>query len=276
MENINYYWNHGLTLLLAYAPKVLLAVVTLILGLWLVKKMSNVSEKLMAKNNMEVSLKKFLISLSSILLKTMLIISVISMVGIEPTSFVAVLASAGFAVGMALQGSLGNFAGGVLILMFKPFKVGDTIEAQGFTGTVGIIGIFNTTLKTFDNRTIIIPNSPLSSGPITNLTTEPTRRVDMAFSVSYKDDVSLAKQLINDLILNDERILKDPEPFVAVSELGSSSVNLTVRVWCETANYWNIYFDMQEKVKLEFDKSGITIPFPQTDLHVYNKLFKAE
>ena len=186
------------------------------------------------------------------------------------TSFIAVLGAAGLAVGLALQGSLQNFAGGVLILFFKPYKIGDFVDAAGYMGTVKEIQIFNTILKTPDNKTIIIPNGILSNASLTNFSTEPTRRVDMTFGIGYSDDILKAKSVLESLLKSDNRILNDPAYMIVVSELADSSVNLVVRAWCNSADYWGIYFSMQEKVKLEFDKQGISIPFPQRDVHVYN------
>ena len=192
-----------------------------------------------------------------------------SLVGIPMTSFIAILGAAGLAVGLALSGTLQNFAGGVMLLIFKPFNVGDFIEAQGFMGVVREIQIFNTILKTPDNKTIIIPNGGLSTGPMTNFSTEPTRRVDFSFGIGYSDDIDKAKSIIDGLIKNDNRILADPEPFIAVGELADSSVNFTVRVWVISEDYWGVHFDMIESVKKAFDKGGVSIPFPQTDVHLY-------
>ena len=222
----------------------------------------------MEKREVDASLRGFLNSMIGILLKIMLFISVIGMMGVQMTSFIAILGAAGLAVGMALSGTLQNFAGGVMLLIFKPFKAGDFINAQGFSGVVKEIQIFNTILKTGDNKTIIIPNGSLSTGPMTNFSTEPKRRVDFVFGIGYGDDVDVAKKVLNELIAADERIHKDPEPFIVVSELADSSVNLTVRVWADAANYWGIYFDMQEKVYKTFGKEGLNIPFPQMDVHV--------
>ena len=194
----------------------------------------------------------FLGSLLSVILKGILLISVASMIGIETTSFVAILGAAGLAVGLALQGSLSNFAGGVLIILFRPYKVGDFIDAQGHAGTVSAIQIFNTVLKTPDNKTIIIPNGSLSNGSITNFSTEENRRIDWTFGIGYGDDIDKAKSIIADLIKADTRIHATPEPFIAVSELGDSSVNIVVRVWSEAANYWAIFFDMQAKGEEDF------------------------
>jgi small conductance mechanosensitive channel len=241
----------------------------LILGFWIIKIVLKGMEKAMVKANTDESLRKFFHSLVGVLLKIILLISVASMVGIATTSFVAILGAAGLAVGLALQGSLANFAGGVLILFFKPFKVGDVVDAQGYLGKVHSIQIFNTILKTFDNKTVIIPNGAISGGSLTNFSTESTRRVDMTFGIGYGDDILKAKKVLHKLVEEDNRILKDPAPTIVVSELGDSSVNFIVRVWSAAADYWNIFFEMQEKVKLTFDREGISIPFPQRDVHLY-------
>jgi small conductance mechanosensitive channel len=267
MENFDL--NAIYDLAITYGLKILLAVVVLIIGLWIIKAILNAMGKNMEKRDVDPTLRQFLRSLLSMLLKIMLIISVISMLGVEMTSFVAILAAAGLAVGMALSGTLQNFAGGVMLVIFKPFKVGDFIDAQGYMGTVKEIQIFNTILKTPDNKTIIIPNGGLSTSSMTNFSTEPQRRVDFTFGIGYSDDIDKAKKVIEGLIAADDRILKDPAPFIAVSELADSSVNFAVRVWADAANYWGIFFDMTENVKKTFDKEGISIPFPQTDVHVH-------
>ena len=268
-ENFQFDMESIYPLVVDWGLKLLLALVTLVIGLWIIKIIMNGVKRAMEKRDVDATLRPFLISMLGIVLKIMLIISVISMVGIEMTSFVAILAAAGLAVGMALSGTLQNFAGGVMIMIFKPFKVGDFISAQGFSGTVNEIQIFNTILKTPDNKTIIIPNGGLSTGAMTNFSTEPQRRVDFTFGIGYSDDIDKARTVINGLIAADERILKDPAPFIAVSELADSSVNFVVRVWAESADYWGIFFDMTENVKKAFDKEGISIPFPQTDVHLY-------
>lgn len=193
------------------------------------------------------------------------------MLGVATTSFIAVLAAAGFVVGLALQGSLSNFAGGVLILVTKPFRVSDFIEAQGVMGTVNKIEILMTTLKTPDNKTIIIPNGSLSNSSITNFSTEKTRRVDMVFGISYSDNIDKAQKIIENLIKKDKRVLKDPNYQIVVSKLNDSSVDITVRAWTMSSDYWSFFFDMQKLVKEEFDKNKISIPFPQRDVHLYQK-----
>jgi small conductance mechanosensitive channel len=236
--------------------------------LWVIKIIQKAARRAFEKREVDVSLRGFFNSMTGILLKIMLFISVVGMLGVEMTSFIAILGAAGLAIGMALSGTLQNFAGGVMILIFKPFKVGDYIEAQGHAGSVSEIQIFNTILKTPDNKTIIIPNGGLSTGSMTNYSAEPQRRVDFVFGIAYGDDVDKARSVLLKLINADERILKDPEPFIAVSELADSSVNLVVRVWGDIANYWGIYFDLHEKVYKTFDKEGLNIPFPQMDVHV--------
>lgn len=265
------YLNKAIELVMEYGPKLILAILVLIIGMWIIKGIKKLVTKAMQKGQVEISLQKFLISMVTVLLKVLLLISVASMVGIATTSFIAILGAATFALGLALQGSLSNFAGGVLILLLKPFKVGDVIEAQGFVGKVHGIQIFNTSMKTFDNKMIYIPNGSLSNGSITNYSQEPVRRVDMTFGIGYGDDIKKAKEVLERLVKEDTRILKDPAPLIAVSSLGDSSVNFALKVWCDTAEYWNVYFDMQEKVKLTFDQENISIPFPQTDVHLFKE-----
>lgn len=269
MNDMQGYADQFYALAIFYGPKLLLAFLTLVIGLWVIRIVIRVLDKAMIRAEVEISLQKFLGSLVGMLLKVLLFISVASMVGIATTSFVAILGAAGLAIGLALQGSLANFAGGVLILLFKPFKVGDVIDAQGYVGKVNAIQVFQTILKTPDNKTIIIPNGPLSNGSITNFSTEPTRRVDMTFGIGYDDNVADAKRVLQSLAGADKRILKDPAPQIVLAELGDSSVNFYVRVWCKSEDYWDVYFDTHEKVKLAFDAEGISIPFPQRDVHVY-------
>jgi small conductance mechanosensitive channel len=259
-------WSMALT----YAPKLLLAILTLIIGLWVIKGITRSIKKVMEKRELDETLKPFILGLFSILLKVMLVIAVVGMVGVQMTSFIAILGAAGLAIGMALSGTLQNFAGGVVILIFKPFKVGDLLEAQGYLGVVKEIQLFNTILLSLDNKTIIIPNGGLSTGSMVNYSAQPTRRVDMSFGIGYTDDIDKAKGIMEELLNNHPKVLKDPAYFIAVSELADSSVNFTVRAWVNGADYWDVYFYMQETVKKEFDKNGIGIPFPQRDVHVYN------
>lgn len=257
------------SLIFAYGPKLIGAIVVLIVGMWVIKFLTRLATKVMDKRNMDASLKPFFRSLINITLKTLLVISVLTMLGIAMTSFIAILGAAGLAIGMAFSGMLSNFAGGVVLLVFRPFKVGDFIEAQGHSGTVQEIQIFNTVLKTPDNKTIIIPNGGLSTNSMTNFSTEARRRVDWVFGIAYGDDYNKAKNVIKSLCDSDTRILKDPEVFIALSELDDSSVNLVVRAWANSSDYWDIFFDMNEKVYKTFEKEGINIPFPQMDVHLH-------
>src|SRR5690554_2294519 len=241
--------------------------IALVVGMWLINRFVKVLDSKLGKK--DPTLNTFLCGLLSAVLKILLLISVASMIGIATTSFIAIIGAAGLAVGLALQGSLGNFAGGVLILLFKPFKVGDVIEAQGFLGSVREISILYTIVDTFDNRRVVIPNGQLSNASLTNMSVYDTRRCDMKFSISYNDDIDKAKAICKKLIEEDERALKDPAPLIVVGGLGESSVDLTVRAWTKSGDLWPFYWDMQEKVKKAFDAEGISIPFPQRDVHMY-------
>ncbi len=257
---------------LEFGYKLAGAILALIIGLWIIKVLTNGLASLMKKRDVDSSLQPFLRSMLNITLKALLVVSVLSMMGVEMTSFVAILGAAGLAVGMALSGTLQNFAGGVMILIFKPFKVGHVITAQGYTGTVYEIQIFNTILKTPDNNHIIIPNGGLSTGSLTNFSKEATRRVDWTFGIAYGDDVDKAREVLLELIKADERIKQDPEPFVKVSDLADSSVNFAVRVWVDAGDYWPVFFAMNESVYKTFPKEGLNIPFPQMDVHVSKDL----
>jgi len=261
------YVDQAIALVMTYAPKFVLAIVTLVIGLWLINRFVGVLDKKLGAK--DPTLNKFLCTLISILFKVMLLISVASMIGIATTSFIAVIGAAGLAIGLALQGSLGNFAGGVLILIFKPFKVGDTIEAQGFLGAVAEIQILYTVVNTFDNRRVVIPNGSLSNETLVNVSIYDKRRCDMTFGIHYDDDIDKALAILQRLFDEDERSLKDPEPRICVGSLGDNSVNLMFRPWVATDDLWPYYWDMHKKVKKAFDAEGITIPFPQRDVHVY-------
>lgn len=259
--------NQAIDIVLAYGPKLAAAIAVLMIGGWIVKLVIRGVDKGMQKGGIDPSLIPFLIGIVGMLLKVMLIISVLGMLGIEMTSFIAVLGAAGLAIGMALSGTLQNFAGGVIILLFKPFKVGDMIDAQGYLGSVHEIQIFNTILKTTDNKTIIIPNGGLSTSSMTNFSTEETRRVDWTISVGYGDDLDKARKVIKQLCDDDQRILKDPGVFIAVSELADSSVNFRVGAWVNAEHYWPVFFDMNENVYKTFNKEGLNIPYPQMEIH---------
>jgi small conductance mechanosensitive channel len=254
---------------LLYGPKLIGAIAVWIIGGWIIKAISSGVEKTLNKSKTDPSLMPFLMGIISGLLRIMLVITVLGMLGIEMTSFIAILGAAGLAVGMALSGTLQNFAGGVMILIFKPFKVGDVIEAQGYTGSVSQIQIFNTIMKTPDNKTIIIPNGGLSTSSMVNYSTEATRRVDWTIGIGYGDDVDKAKEVIKRLCEEDSRILKDPEVFIAVSALADSSVNFAVRAWVNAPDYWGVYFEMNEQVYKTFEQEGLNIPFPQMDVHIH-------
>jgi small conductance mechanosensitive channel len=258
-------------LAVTYGMKFVMAIVVLIVGLLVVKWITKAVVRLMKKGNVNDSLIPFLKSMLNILLKLMLVISVMGMVGIQMTSFIAVLGAAGLAVGLALQGTLQNFAGGVMILLFKPYEVGHFIETQGYMGTVKEIQIFTTVLSTPDNRKVIIPNSPMATGSITNFSAMPTRRIDFSFGIGYSDDIDKAKDILLKMAQKDERVLKDENPpAVMVDALGDSSVNLKLRTWVKSEDYWSLWCDTQEGVKKQFDAAGISIPFPQRDVHLYN------
>ena len=254
-----------------YGPDFITALITLIIGLWVIGMITRGIRKVMEKRGLDASLIPFLGTLINILLKVMLFISVIGMVGVEMTSFVAILGAAGLAIGLSLQGTLQNFASGVMILIFKPFKVGDVIDAAGFIGSVREIQIFNTIMATPDNRRIIIPNSAIAGNSLTNISAEPTRRVDWTFGIGYGDDYDKAKETLMGYIEADSRIMKDPAPFIALSELADSSVNIVVRVWVDPADYWGVFFDMNETVYKGFEKVGLNIPYPQMDVHVHKE-----
>lgn len=271
MEEVYNYTDQLGELIWLYGPKIVLALITLIAGLWIISIITKSIGKAMNKRQVDPSLAPFLRSMISAVLKVMLFISVIGMVGIEATSFVAVLGAAGLAVGLALQGTLQNFAGGVIILLLKPFKVGDWVDAAGYAGTIHAIQIFNTYLKTPDNKTIIIPNGQLANSSMINFSSEPRRRVDWTFGVGYGDSAQKTRDTLMELINADDRILKDPEPFIALSELGDSSVNFVVRVWVEAGDYWGVYFDMNENVYNKFNEVGLNIPFPQMDVHLHKE-----
>ncbi len=255
-------------LVVAYGVKVVMAIVVLIIGLWIIGRITKATDRMMEKQEVNISLRGFLKALISILLKVMLLISIAQMVGIQTTSFIAVLGALGLAVGLALQGTLANFAGGVMILLFKPFKVGDLIESQGHLGTVKEIHIFVTILLTPENKTVIIPNAAVSNNDIVNYTTEGLMRVDMVFGISYESNIKDAKDILLKIIENHPKVLKEPAPFVGVKELADSSVNLAVRPYSAPQDYWAVYFDVIEAGKIALDEAGITIPFPQMDVHM--------
>jgi small conductance mechanosensitive channel len=254
---------------MTYGSKLLLALLVLVIGWWLIGRVTGLMNAAMERAKVEITLRRFMRSLVGIGLKAVLLIIFASMVGVETASLIALLGAAGLAIGLALQGSLSNFAGGVLILFFRPFKANDVIEAQGFVGIVQEIQIFNTILRTLDNQRVVIPNGLLSNGCVKNLFVEPTRRVDLTFGISYGDDIGKAKAVLRQVVEADERILKDPVTDIFVSAHADSSVNFLVRPWVNSADYWPVYFGLMEEVKLAFDREDITIPFPQRDVHLF-------
>lgn len=268
-DSMQGYVDKAVEMAMEYGPQLVLAIVVLLVGLWIVNKVIDGVRAGLDKSNTDPTLAKFLGSLASVILKALLFISVAGMIGIETTSFIAVLGAAGLAIGLALQGSLANFAGGVLILLFRPYKVGDFIDAQGVMGTVAEIQIFTTIIRTGDNKRIIVPNGSISNGIITNFSAEAKRRVDFTFGIGYDDDIKKAKDTLKRIMGEDSRIHADPEPMVVVGELADSSVNFTVRVWVDAGDYWGVFFDTTEKVKLVFDEEGISIPYPQQDVHMH-------
>lgn len=252
-----------------FSLKILLALVLLLIGFKTVSIMSNGLKKVLAKRKIEKTLSSFFVVCFSAILRIVIVISILGYMGIDTTSFAALLASAGIAIGFALKGSLSNLAGGVLIVAFKPFKVGEFITAQGESGTVQEIQLMNTMLLTSDNKTVFLPNGPLSNGKVVNFSRQDTRRVDLIFGIGYGDDLKKAKEILVNIANSDERVLKEQPIVVAVSELADSSVNFVFRVFVNRVDYWNVYWDTVEKVKLSFDENGISIPFPQQDVHLH-------
>lgn len=256
-EVVEYVTNAALSL----GSKLIQIIVIWFVGRWLSKRLISMIKTMMMKKKTDASIQTFLVSFIDIVALIVLITIIISVIGIDTSSFIALFASAGVAIGMALSGTLQNFAGGVMVLLFRPYKVGDYIEAQGQAGTVKEIQIFNTLLQTPDNRVIIVPNGPLSTGIINNYSRESKRRVDFTFSISYGDDFELAQSVLLEIIGKDERILKDPAPFIQLSSMAASSIDITVRVWCNAADYWGIYFDMNKTVYKTFPAKGLNFPY---------------
>jgi small conductance mechanosensitive channel len=253
-----------------YGLQLLYAVGIFLIGRWLAKVISNFVEKMMIKSKFDLALIGFFKNLIYSGLLVFVIIAALSKLGIQTASVIAVLGAASLAVGMALQGSLSNFAAGVMIILFKPFSVDHYVNAGGVAGTVKEITIFNTILSTPDNVKVIVPNAQITAGSITNYSANNTRRVDLVIGISYGDDIKKAKNILTQTITSDARVLKDPAPTIAVSELADSSVNFVVRPWVKSSDYWGAYFDLTENIKLALDKNGITIPFPQQDVHIKN------
>lgn len=265
---LQHWIDRGFELIVIYGPKLLLAILTWLIGSWVIKLLLKGVKKAMERGNYDISLKKFLLNLMNWTLKIILITVVLGTVGIETTSFAAILAAAGLAIGLALQGSLANFAGGVLLMIFKPIKIGDFIEAQGEAGSVKEIQIFTTKLTSPDNKEIIIPNGKLSNDNIVNYSAMELRRVDLVFGVGYDSDIKKTKDILMNILTSHPAVLKEPAPLVRLVELADSSLNFNVRPWVKNADYWGTYYDITESTKDALDAAGIDIPYPhQVEIH---------
>jgi len=258
-------------LAITWGIKILGAIAIFIIGKWLAKVVTNLIKKALEKSKVDVTLVKFLGDLSYFGLLILVIIAALGTLGVDTTSFAAIVAAAGLAVGFALQQNVSNFGAGVVILFLRPFKIGDFVEIAGTAGVVDAIGIFNTTLKTGDNRIIIIPNSNIIGNNIVNYSREAIRRIDLVIGVGYEDDLKLVKQTLQEIVNSNEKILKDPAPAIALAELADSSVNFNVRPWVKSEDYWSVRSELLEKIKLTFDEKGINIPYPQMDIHLDQK-----
>ncbi len=267
-EDVNKYVDMAIQYGAEYGVRIIGAIAIFVIGKWVAKKLSAFIKKVMERGEIDPTLSAFIANIVDILLLVVVILAAVKNLGIDTTSFIAILGAAGLAVGLALQGTFGNIGSGVILILFRPFEVGNFVTAGGESGTVEAITLFNTTLLTPDNKVILIPNSTIASGNITNFSKKETRRVDFTFGIGYDDDLKKAKATLQEIIDADARILKDPAPFIGVGELGDSSVNFTVRVWVKASDYWGVHFDTTEKVKLTFDEKGISIPYPQMDVHL--------
>ncbi|MCD6388551.1 MAG: mechanosensitive ion channel [Desulfobulbaceae bacterium] len=252
-----------------YSLKIVGAILVFLIGKWLARYISNLLGKLLRKNNVDETLSTFLGQIIYYAMFVMVLIAAAGQLGINTTSFLTIVGAAGLAIGLALKDSLSNFASGVMLILFRPFKVGDVVTAGGQTGKVESIAIFSTVITTPDNQMVIVPNSSITSDVITNVNAKPTRRIDMVIGIGYDDNIGEAKSVLEDLIKADSRILSDPAPTIAVSELADSSVNFLVRPWVKTAEYWDVRWDLTEQIKLTFDEKGISFPYPQQDVHMY-------
>ena len=256
--------------LASIGTRILFAVLIIVIGRWVVKLLLKIINTALEKTTIEETVRIFVGNLLRTLFMIVVFIAAINQLGIETTSIIAMLGAAGLAIGLALQGSLANFAAGILIVTFRPYKVGDYIQAGSASGTVLDIQIFSTVLKTPDNKVIVIPNGTIMDGSITNYSEQPTRRVDIVASCGYEDDIDKVKQLLTDIINQDDRVLDEPEPLVALSELADNSINFVVRPWVNSSDYFPVYYSLLEQIKKRFDKEGISIPYPQRDIHIYN------
>ncbi len=255
----------------SYAWNILGAILIFLIGKWVARKMTTLLGKLLKRQKVDETLIQFLDNISYYSLMIVVLMAVADQLGIDTTSFLAIFGAAGLAIGLALKDSLGNFASGVMLVFFRPFKIGDVVSAGGVTGKVESISVFNTIFLTFDNQRMIVPNGQITNAVITNINANPTRRLDLVFGIGYEDDIIKAKALFKALLLAEPRVLKDPEPLIAVSELADSSVNFFVRPWVKTEDYWDVKFELTEKIKIALDEAGISIPFPQSDIHLYRE-----
>ena len=254
-----------------YALKLIAAVLVFLIGKWIARKIARILAILLENREIDVTLIGFLENITYYALLILVLIAAAGQLGINTTSFLTIVGTAGLAVGLALKDSLSNFASGVMLILFHPFRVGDVVNAGGATGVVESITIFNTIINTFDNQRVIVPNGSVTGNVITNVTANPTRRVDLIVGISYDDDIAQAKSILADLVKEDQRILDEPAPTIAVLELGDSSVNFVVRPWVKTEQYWDVFFDLTETIKTTFDAKGISIPYPQRDVHMVNE-----
>ena len=254
-----------------YSVKIIAAILIFLIGKWLAGRISRLTTKLLGKNNIDVTLVNFLESIIYYTLLIVVIIAAAGQLGINTTSFLTIVGAAGLAIALALKDSLANFSSGVMLIMFRPFRVGDFVNTGGVSGSVISIALFNTTLDTPDNQRVIVPNSSITSNVITNVTANDTRRVDLVIGIGYDDDIKKTKEVLKKVLEEEERVLDTPKANIAVSELADSSVNFVVRPWVKTSDYWDVYFDLTEKIKIVFDKEGISIPYPQQDVHMFNE-----
>lgn len=254
-----------------YSVKIIAALLILVIGKWLARRITNVITRLMEKNKVDITLVRFLDSIIYYSFMVMVVIAAAGQLGINTTSFLTIVGAAGLAIGLALKDSLSNFASGVMLVLFRPYRVDDFVDIGGVAGNVVSISLFTTELNTVDNQKVIVPNASITSNVITNVTANPTRRVDLVIGIGYNDDIKKAKEVIQGVLAEEKRILPEPAPLIAVSELADSSVNFVVRPWVKTGDYWGVYFALHENIKLALDANGISIPFPQQDVHMYQE-----
>ncbi len=260
-----------LDLFIGWGTKVIVAIAVFVIGKWVVRRIANVAGRIMDKSGVDPMLIGFLRNILYFALLTAVIIAAVDLAGVPTTSFIAVMGAAGLAIGLALQGSLSNFSSGVMLIIFRPFKTGDFVEAGGTTGVVETIRIFNTVMRTPDNREIIVPNSQIFNGTITNYSARATRRVDISIGIGYEDDINKAKEIIMSTMKSDNRVLEDPAPVILLVGLGDSSVNFAVRPWVKTADYWDVFSDMNQEIKTNLESNGLSIPYPQRDVHLHQQ-----